>query len=105
MFDSIIKGGRWFDGTGAPSAVRQLGIRDGKVTEVSAVLLDETGCGQVVDATGQWVIPGMIDIHTHYDVEVLLDPALPESVRHGVTTSRSKTPWIWSPWCSTPRAC
>ena len=28
----------------------------------------------------------MVDIHTHYDVEVLGGPALSESVRHGVTT-------------------
>ncbi|RDI53249.1 N-acyl-D-amino-acid deacylase family protein [Nocardia mexicana] len=86
MYDSIIKGGRWFDGTGAPAAIRHLGLRDGRVATVSPVPLDETGCGTVVDAAGKWVIPGMIDIHTHYDVEVLLDPALPESVRHGVTT-------------------
>ncbi|WP_342801154.1 amidohydrolase family protein [Nocardia sp. No.11] len=86
MFDSIIKGGRWFDGTGAASAIRHLGIKDGKVAEISATPLDETGCARVVDATGKWVVPGMIDIHTHYDVEVLLDPSLSESVRHGVTT-------------------
>ncbi|WP_410870276.1 N-acyl-D-amino-acid deacylase family protein [Nocardia sp. A7] len=86
MFDSIIKGGRWFDGTGAPSAVRHLGITDGKVAQISETPLDETGCARVVDATGKWVVPGMIDIHTHYDVEVLLDPSLSESVRHGVTT-------------------
>ncbi|MFD4357634.1 amidohydrolase family protein [Nocardia sp. NPDC058518] len=86
MFDSIIKGGRFFDGTGAPSAVRHLGITDGKVAEISETPLDETGCARVVDATGKWVMPGMIDIHTHYDVEVLLDPSLSESVRHGVTT-------------------
>ncbi|MGY0501122.1 N-acyl-D-amino-acid deacylase family protein [Nocardia sp. FBN12] len=86
MFDSIIKGGRWFDGTGAPSAVRHLGIIDGKVAEISETPLDETGCSRVVDATGKWVVPGMIDIHTHYDVEVLLDPSLSESVRHGITT-------------------
>ncbi|MEU4810712.1 amidohydrolase family protein [Nocardia fluminea] len=86
MFDSIIKGGRFFDGTGAPSAVRHLGITDGKVAEISQTPLDETGCARVVDATGKWVVPGMLDIHTHYDVEVLLDPSLSESVRHGVTT-------------------
>ena len=85
-FDVIIRGGRWFDGTGAPSAVADLGIRDGRVAEISTEELDETGCPQVVDAHGQWVLPGMVDIHTHYDVEVLREPALVESLRHGVTT-------------------
>jgi N-acyl-D-aspartate/D-glutamate deacylase len=85
-FDTIIKGGRWFDGTGAPSALRHLGIRDGVVAEVSAGPLDETGCPRVIDATGRWVLPGMLDIHTHYDVEVLAGPDLAESLRHGVTT-------------------
>ena len=85
-FDVIIKGGRWFDGTGGASGVRHLGIRDGRVEVVSETPLDETGCAQVVDATGQWVLPGMVDIHTHYDVEVLEQPELVESLRHGVTT-------------------
>ncbi len=48
--------------------------------------LDETDCPQVIDAAGKWVLPGFVDIHTHYDVEVLDGPGLPESVRHGVTT-------------------
>jgi len=85
-FDTIIKNGRHFDGTGGPSAVRHLGIRDGHVAAVSAEPLDEAGCDDVVDAAGRWVLPGMVDIHTHYDVEVLDGPALTESVRHGVTT-------------------
>ena len=85
-FDTIIRSARWFDGTGGPSAVRHLGIRDGRVAAVSAEPLEETGCEHVVDATGRWVLPGMVDIHTHYDVEVLRDPDLSESVRHGVTT-------------------
>lgn len=82
----IIRGGRWFDGTGAPSAVRTLGIRDGHVAAITDGDLDETGCENVIDAAGKWVLPGMLDIHTHYDIEVLGGPALTESLRHGVTT-------------------
>ena len=41
---------------------------------------------RVVDATGQWVMPGFVDAHTHYDAEVQVAPGLNESVRHGVTT-------------------
>jgi N-acyl-D-aspartate/D-glutamate deacylase len=85
-YDTIIKGGRWFDGTGAASAIRHLGLRGDRVVTVSAEPLDETGCPDVVDAAGKWVLPGMIDIHTHYDIEVLKSPALSESVRHGITT-------------------
>ena len=85
-YDTIIRNGRWFDGTGAASAVRTIGIRGGHVVAISAEELDATGCPQVIDATDKWVLPGMLDIHTHYDVEVLGGPALTESLRHGVTT-------------------
>jgi N-acyl-D-aspartate/D-glutamate deacylase len=85
-YDTIISNGRWFDGSGAVSAVRTIGIRNGHIAVISPDPLDETGCPQVIDATGRWVLPGLIDIHTHYDVEVLGGPALSESLRHGVTT-------------------
>ncbi|MHC9295995.1 N-acyl-D-amino-acid deacylase family protein [Mycobacterium sp. LTG2003] len=85
-FDTIIRDGRWFDGTGGPSAVRNIGILGGHVVEISAHELDATDCPHVIDATGKWVLPGMLDIHTHYDVEVLNGPSLSESLRHGVTT-------------------
>ncbi len=85
-FDTIIRNGRWFDGTGAPSAVRTIGIRDGHVVAISPDDLDDTDCPRVIDATGKWVMPGMVDIHTHYDIEVLNGPSLSESLRHGVTT-------------------
>jgi N-acyl-D-aspartate/D-glutamate deacylase len=82
-FDVVIKNGRYFDGTGGPSAIRNVGIRNGHV----AVVTDEPLHGEEeIDASGKWVMPGLIDIHTHYDVEVLNGPALSESLRHGVTT-------------------
>jgi len=85
-FDTVIRNGRWFDGTGAPSAIRNIGISAGHVAAISAQPLDDAGCPQVIEAEGKWVLPGMVDIHTHYDVEVLGAPSLSESLRHGVTT-------------------
>ncbi|MGV0747363.1 N-acyl-D-amino-acid deacylase family protein [Mycolicibacter minnesotensis] len=85
-YDLIIRNGLWFDGLGNAPQVRTLGIRDGVVADIVAGELDETGCPDVIDAAGKWVVPGFIDVHTHYDAEVLLDPGLRESVRHGVTT-------------------
>src|SRR3984957_2904395 len=85
-YDVIIRDGLWFDGTGEAPLTRTLGIRDGVVATVSSGPLDETGCPEVIDAAGKGIVPGFIDVHTHYDAEVLLDPGLRESVRHGVTT-------------------
>ena len=88
-YDVIIRDGSWFDGTGSAPRTRSLGIRDGVVAAVadpSEGSLDTTGCPEVIDAAGKWIMPGFIDVHTHYDAEVLLDPGLRESVRHGVTT-------------------
>jgi N-acyl-D-aspartate/D-glutamate deacylase len=85
-YDVIIRDGLWFDGTGSAPHTRTLGIRDGVVATVSSGPLDESGCPEVIDAAGKWIMPGFLDVHTHYDAEVLLDPGLRESVRHGVTT-------------------
>jgi N-acyl-D-aspartate/D-glutamate deacylase len=85
-FDLLIRRGTVFDGTGAPSVVADVGIRDGRVAVVSDRALPADGCREVIEARGRWVLPGFVDVHTHYDAEVLLSPGLPESVRHGVTT-------------------
>ncbi len=82
-FERVIRSGLWFDGKGSLPAVRDLGIRDGRVAAVSAEPLEGD---EVIDAEGKWVMPGFIDNHTHYDAEVLVAPGLTESVRHGVTT-------------------
>lgn len=85
MFDVVINNGLFFDGSGAPGVPRHLGIRDGKVVRISDSPLD-AGSGETIDANGQWVMPGFIDMHTHYDAELVAAPALKESVRHGVTS-------------------
>ncbi|HVY48764.1 MAG TPA: amidohydrolase family protein [Minicystis sp.] len=84
-FDVVIENGLWFDGLGSPGAVRNLGIRGGRVAAINEAPLPKEGA-KVVDARGQWVMPGFVDTHTHYDAEVLVAPGLGESVRHGVTT-------------------
>lgn len=85
-YDIIINNGLYFDGTGTPGAIRHIGIRNGKVKVLSLSPLDATDCPEVIDAQGQWVTPGFLEIHSHYDAEVIAAPALKESVRHGVTS-------------------
>lgn len=83
-YDVVIRGGSVFDGAGSPPRTADVGISDGKVVAISAEPLPEGA--RTIDATGKWVIPGMLDVHTHYDAEVLGNPGLGESVRHGVTS-------------------
>ena len=85
-FDTILENGLCFDGTGKPGERVNIGICDGRIAAWSAEPLDEAGCPEVIDARGKWVMPGFLDIHTHYDAEIIAAPSLGESVRHGVTT-------------------
>src|SRR5437899_3300988 len=81
--DVVIENGTVFDGTGQPGQKLSLGIRDGRVAALTAERLDGK---RRIDARGRWVMPGFLDMHTHYDAELLAAPSLSESVRHGVTT-------------------
>ncbi|MEV6278779.1 hypothetical protein [Nocardia sp. NPDC051832] len=81
--DVVIRGGLVFDGAGSAPQVADVGIAGGKVVAVEVGLPDG---GRTIEAAGKWVLPGMLDVHTHYDAEVLGSPGLGESVRHGVTT-------------------
>jgi N-acyl-D-glutamate deacylase len=84
-FDTVIEQGLVFDGTGAPGVICNLGIVDGRVVAISEAPIDTRGA-RVIDARGKWVMPGFIDVHTHYDAEVIAAPSISESIRHGVTT-------------------
>lgn len=83
-YSLVIRNGLIYDGTGAAPLKADLGIRDGKVVAIGGI--DTNSGAREIDATGKWVIPGMLDVHTHYDAEVLGSPGLGESVRHGITT-------------------
>lgn len=85
QWDVLIRNGLLFDGDGAAPRLADVAIKGRQVAAVGAGL-DAGAAQEVVDAQGQWVLPGLFDAHTHLDLEVELDARLPEVVRHGTTT-------------------
>lgn len=83
-FDLVIKNGFVIDGTGVPSHIGDIGVKDGRIAQIGFV--DESGAGRVIDATGKIVAPGIVDAHTHYDPQLTFDPYATSSCYHGVTT-------------------
>ena len=83
-FDVVIRGGRIVDGTGSPPRLADVGIRNGKVVEVGR--LGAAKSANSIDAAGKYVAPGFIDIHTHSDIGILVEPTAECAVRQGVTT-------------------
>ena len=80
--DIVIRGGTLVDGTGAPRRAADVAVQDGRIAAIGEGLHG----GRELDASGQIVAPGFIDIHTHYDAQVFWDPSLTPSSFHGVTT-------------------
>ncbi len=70
------------DGTGAPARRADVGITDGHISEIA----DTVRSREEIDASGRLVTPGFVDIHTHYDAQVLWDPTLEPSSHQGVTS-------------------
>ena len=84
MFDLLIRNGTVVDGTGAVRRRADVAIRDGVIVAVGPDLDGEAA--EIIDAAGQLVTPGFVDIHTHYDGQVTWDEILEPSSLHGVTT-------------------
>src|SRR5262245_35926896 len=83
-YDILIRGGSLIDGSGAAPTRGDLAIRDGRIAAIGADLGD--AAGKVIDATGLAVTPGFIDIKTHSDFTLPINPKAESKVRQGVTT-------------------
>ena len=83
-FDLIIRNGTVVDGTGFPRHRSDLAIRDGRVAQIGG--LRRSSAARELDASGAIVAPGFVDLHTHYDGQLLWDPYCSVSGWHGVTS-------------------
>ncbi len=84
MFDLIIRGGDVVDGTGAPRRQADVGVTGDRIETIGDLSAAEAGTE--IDASGQVVAPGFVDVHTHLDAQVFWDTTLSPSPLHGVTT-------------------
>ncbi|MFL5298279.1 MAG: amidohydrolase family protein [Phenylobacterium sp.] len=82
-YDLVIRGGTVVDGTGEPAFEADVAVKDGVIAAVGKV---PGGGAEEIDARGQLVTPGFVDIHTHYDGQATWDQRMQPSSWHGVTT-------------------
>lgn len=84
MHDIIIRGGTVYDGTGSKPLSADIAIDNGIITAIGTI---DAPAREEINAAGQIVTPGFVDVHTHYDGQVTWDPYLQPSTCHGVTTA------------------
>jgi N-acyl-D-amino-acid deacylase len=84
MGDVLVRGGQVVDGTGASARSADVRVRGGRIAQIGPGLRPDGE--RVLDASGAYVTPGFIDIHTHFDPTVFWDPMCDPMPQHGVTT-------------------
>ncbi len=83
-FERVIRGGTIIDGQRTPRYVADVGISGGRIERIGRI--DPDDADEVLDAEGLYVVPGFVDLHTHYDSQVFWDPWCTISGWHGVTS-------------------
>ena len=84
MFDLLIENGKIVDGSGRASLDTDIAIDHGRIAVIGK--LDKALAHSTIDASGMYVSPGFIDLHSHSDFTLLLDSRAESFVRQGVTT-------------------
>lgn len=84
MYDLLIKGGTLYDGAGSPGIAGDLAIQSGRIRRTDDRI--EGPAHKIIDAEGLAVAPGFIDIKTHSDFTLPINPKAESKVRQGVTT-------------------
>jgi N-acyl-D-aspartate/D-glutamate deacylase len=84
VLDLLLRGALVVDGTGAAGRVADVGVQDGRIASIGKT---HEAARTVVDAGGLALMPGIVDVHTHYDAQITWDPTLSPSVSLGVTTA------------------
>ena len=82
--DLVIRGATVVDGLGHDALRADVAVKDGRIAKIGEVGVD---AAKVIDAGGLTLMPGIIDLHTHYDAQVTWDPTLSPSPSLGVTTA------------------
>ncbi|HTG97353.1 MAG TPA: amidohydrolase family protein [Burkholderiales bacterium] len=84
MLDLLLRGASIVDGSGAPAFSADVGVRDGRIIGVGN---SDEPARETLDLSGLHLMPGIVDVHTHYDAQITWDPTLSPSVALGVTTA------------------
>ena len=84
MHDLIIRNAQVFDGTGLPPVLSDVAVSNGRIAHIGST---SEAAHETIDAQGLALMPGIIDLHTHYDAQVTWDRTMSPSPALGVTTA------------------